>query len=29
MHFMTTAAMLPDSTALVGAIDVVFGECDR
>ena len=21
--------MLPDATAIIGAIDVVFGECDR
>ncbi|MEZ5743875.1 MAG: hypothetical protein R3D89_09145 [Sphingomonadaceae bacterium] len=21
--------MLPDATAILGAIDVVFGECDR
>ncbi len=29
MDFMTKGHMLPDATAILGAIDVVFGECDR
>jgi NADH-quinone oxidoreductase subunit D len=29
MDFMTKGHMLPDVTAIIGAIDVVFGECDR
>ncbi|MEZ5708817.1 MAG: NADH-quinone oxidoreductase subunit D [Blastomonas sp.] len=29
MDFMTRGHMLPDATAILGAIDVVFGECDR
>ena len=27
--FMSKGHMLPDATAILGAIDVVFGECDR
>jgi NADH-quinone oxidoreductase subunit D len=26
---MSKGHMLPDATAILGAIDVVFGECDR
>ncbi|WP_414707986.1 NADH-quinone oxidoreductase subunit D [Rhizorhapis sp.] len=29
MDFMTKGHMLADATAILGAIDVVFGECDR
>ena len=29
MEFMSKGHMLPDATAILGAIDVVFGECDR
>ncbi|NCP12393.1 MAG: NADH-quinone oxidoreductase subunit D [Sphingomonadales bacterium] len=29
MDFMTRGHMLADATAILGAIDVVFGECDR
>ena len=29
MDMMTKGHMLPDATAILGAIDVVFGECDR
>lgn len=29
MDFMSKGHMLPDVTAIIGAIDVVFGECDR
>ncbi len=29
MDFMSVGHMLPDVTAIIGAIDVVFGECDR
>jgi len=29
MDFMCRGHMLPDATAILGAIDVVFGECDR
>ena len=29
MEFMAKGHMLPDATAILGAIDVVFGECDR
>jgi NADH-quinone oxidoreductase subunit D len=29
MDFMAKGHMLPDATAILGAIDVVFGECDR
>jgi NADH-quinone oxidoreductase subunit D len=29
MEFMAKGHMLPDVTAIIGAIDVVFGECDR
>ena len=29
MDFMSRGHMLPDATAILGAIDVVFGECDR
>jgi NADH-quinone oxidoreductase subunit D len=29
MDFMSKGHMLPDTTAILGAIDVVFGECDR
>ena len=29
MEFMCKGHMLPDATAILGAIDVVFGECDR
>jgi len=29
MDFMSKGHMLPDATAILGAIDVVFGECDR
>jgi len=29
MDFMSKGHMLPDITAIIGAIDVVFGECDR
>jgi NADH-quinone oxidoreductase subunit D len=29
MDFMSRGHMLPDTTAILGAIDVVFGECDR
>lgn len=29
MDFMTKGHMLPDATAILGAMDIVFGECDR
>jgi NADH-quinone oxidoreductase subunit D len=29
MDFMCKGHMLADTTAIIGAIDVVFGECDR
>lgn len=29
MHFMCKGHMLPDATAILGAMDIVFGECDR
>ena len=29
MDFMCKGHMLADATAILGAIDVVFGECDR
>ncbi|MBT8388254.1 MAG: NADH-quinone oxidoreductase subunit D, partial [Altererythrobacter sp.] len=29
MDMMSKGHMLPDATAILGAIDVVFGECDR
>jgi NADH-quinone oxidoreductase subunit D len=29
MDFMTKGHMLADVTAILGAIDIVFGECDR
>ncbi|MDE1915558.1 MAG: NADH-quinone oxidoreductase subunit D [Sphingomonadales bacterium] len=29
MDFMTRGHMLPDITAILGAMDIVFGECDR
>ncbi len=29
IDFMSKGHMLPDATAILGAIDVVFGECDR
>jgi len=29
MDWMSRGHMLPDATAILGAIDVVFGECDR
>jgi NADH-quinone oxidoreductase subunit D len=29
MEMMSKGHMLPDTTAIIGAIDVVFGECDR
>ncbi|MBN9145786.1 MULTISPECIES: NADH-quinone oxidoreductase subunit D [unclassified Novosphingobium] len=29
MDFMTKGHMLPDITAILGAMDIVFGECDR
>ena len=29
MDFMMKGHMLADTTAVLGAIDVVFGECDR
>ncbi|VAV98994.1 NADH-ubiquinone oxidoreductase chain D [hydrothermal vent metagenome] len=29
MDFMTKGHMLPDATAILGALDIVFGECDR
>ena len=29
MDFMMKGDMLADTTAVLGAIDVVFGECDR
>ena len=29
MDFMCKGHMLPDATAILGAIDIVFGECDR
>jgi NADH-quinone oxidoreductase subunit D len=29
MDFMTKGHMLADATVILGAIDVVFGECDR
>jgi NADH-quinone oxidoreductase subunit D len=29
MEFMSKGHMLSDATAILGAIDVVFGECDR
>ena len=29
MDFMSKGHMLADTTAILGAIDIVFGECDR
>jgi NADH-quinone oxidoreductase subunit D len=29
MDFMSRGHMLPDATAILGALDIVFGECDR
>jgi NADH-quinone oxidoreductase subunit D len=29
MDFMTRGNMLADTTAILGALDIVFGECDR
>ncbi|MBT0669719.1 NADH-quinone oxidoreductase subunit D [Novosphingobium profundi] len=29
MDFMCKGHMLPDATAILGALDIVFGECDR
>jgi NADH-quinone oxidoreductase subunit D len=29
MDFMTRGHMLADATAILGAMDIVFGECDR
>ena len=29
MDFMAKGHMLPDATAILGAMDIVFGECDR
>ncbi len=29
MEMMSKGHMLADTTAIIGAIDVVFGECDR
>jgi NADH-quinone oxidoreductase subunit D len=29
MDFMSRGHMLADTTAILGAIDIVFGECDR
>jgi NADH-quinone oxidoreductase subunit D len=29
MDFMSRGHMLPDATAILGAMDIVFGECDR
>ena len=29
MDFMSKGHMLPDATAILGALDIVFGECDR
>ncbi|HMP57142.1 MAG TPA: hypothetical protein PKD92_11280, partial [Novosphingobium sp.] len=29
MDFMSKGHMLPDAVPILGAIDVVFGECDR
>ncbi|MXP25311.1 NADH-quinone oxidoreductase subunit D [Altererythrobacter indicus] len=29
MEFMSKGHMLPDATAILGAMDIVFGECDR
>jgi NADH-quinone oxidoreductase subunit D len=29
MDFMTKGHMLADATAILGAMDIVFGECDR
>jgi len=29
MDMMSKGHMLADTTAIIGAIDVVFGECDR
>jgi NADH-quinone oxidoreductase subunit D len=29
MDMMAKGHMLADTTAIIGAIDVVFGECDR
>ena len=29
MDFMRKGHMLADATAILGAIDIVFGECDR
>jgi NADH-quinone oxidoreductase subunit D len=29
MDFMTRGHMLADTTAILGALDIVFGECDR
>ena len=29
MDFMTRGHMLADTMAILGALDIVFGECDR
>ncbi|MBA3837247.1 MAG: hypothetical protein C0499_06280, partial [Zymomonas sp.] len=29
MDFMSRGHMLADTTAILGALDIVFGECDR
>jgi NADH-quinone oxidoreductase subunit D len=29
MDFMLKGHMLADATAILGAMDIVFGECDR
>ena len=29
MDFMSRRHMLADTTAILGAFDIVFGECDR
>jgi NADH-quinone oxidoreductase subunit D len=29
MDFMSKGHMLADTTAILGALDIVFGECDR
>jgi NADH-quinone oxidoreductase subunit D len=29
MDFMSKGHMLADATAILGAMDIVFGECDR
>jgi NADH-quinone oxidoreductase subunit D len=29
MDFMSRGHMLADTTAIIGALDIVFGECDR